>query len=344
MILSDNGSDQLLGASKFVNKQYLWRERQGAIRNVFRLFFHLRAQRYDYAYALYPNGKRETVLLFLAKALCKRSYVDREHYFRLFHFLPAGEKREYRKHHDLVSNLLLVGADGTDDLRSSPTLPTLPHDQIFAKSFFERSGIQGKFVIALHPGGIDLARRWNPENYAALSKRLVQIFDARVLVMGSKSEKELVETISMTAGPGAIPLYDLNIGRVSAILQRSQLFIGNDSAPMHIAAALDVPVIAVWGYTDFERTAPFGKKALLIRLNYPCNPCYLFAKGYIDDCQHHLKCIRDISVEQVYRTVEKYAFALLEGGGLELDSFDNEISVESVKRLESGCLMVTLKV
>lgn len=344
MILSDNGSDQLLGASKFVNKQYLWRERDGWLHNVIRLGIELLQEKYDIAYALFPNGKRENVLLFLTRATHKKSYVDKEHYYRLFHFLAPSVKRGPEKDHDVISNLHLVGVDGAEYSRYKPGLSISPENQSFAGEFFERRTLGDKFVFAICPGGGGAAKQWTPENYADLCRRLVQLPNTKALILGSKSEQELVQRVCGESGDGVYPLYDVDIGRASALLQRSQLFVGNDSALMHIAASFEVPVIAIWGYTDFYRTAPYSRTALLIRIDYPCNPCYLFANGYIDDCQYHLKCIRDISVEQVYRSVEKYAHALMKGESLDLDSFVNESSLESVTRLESGCLMVTLKV
>lgn len=340
-IVSDNGSQEILALSPNVRKRYLWREHDGVIRNLVRLRSELGQSRYDVAYALYPNGKRENALLYLARASRKIRYSDSQHYFRLLNFLPAGKKLPLEKRHDVNNNLRLLETNGAS--RSDSPQISLPDEaRRFANLFLESNDLLGKFVVALHPGGGGPAKRWSEDKYRELCAKLIENKEIALLVFGSASEESLVQSITQGLGNRVLAVCGLSIDKVAALLEESRLLVGNDSALAHIASALDVPVVAIWGYTDFNRVAPFNPKGLLIRIDYPCNPCYEFATGYIDDCRYHLKCIRNISTEQVHRIVQRYISLLRNDEQLQPDLFAGEPGVAQLKELEGGCLMIDL--
>lgn len=340
-VVSDNGSQEILALSPNVRKRYLWLEGDGVIGNLFRLRAELGHSRYDVAYALYPNGKRENALLWLARASRKIRYADSAHYYRLLDFLPAGEKLPLEKRHDVNNNLRLLGTNGASR-SDTPQLLVSDEAREFADRFLESNDLLDKFIVVLHPGGGGEAKRWSEDKYRDLCSRLLESDDIALLVLGSVAEESLVQSITKPFNNRARAVCGLGLDRVSALVAKSRLLIGNDSALAHIASALDVPVVAIWGYTDFYRVAPLNPKGLLIRIDYPCNPCYEFASGYIDDCRYHLKCIRNISVEQVHRIVQRYISLIRNHEELQPELFANEPGVERLERLEGGCLRVDL--
>lgn len=340
-IVSDNGSHEILTLTPNVRKRYLWLEHDGVISNLFRLRSELGRSRYDVAYALYPNGKRENALLYLARASRKIRYTDSQHYYRLLNFLPADRKLPLERRHDVNNNLRLIETNGA--ARSdTPQLCLSEEARQFADRFFEANGLVGKFIVALHPGGGGKAKQWSEDKYRELCARLIENEDIALLVFGSAAEEALVQSVTPALDNRVRAVCGLSIDRVAALLAKSRLLIGNDSALAHIASALDVPVAVIWGYTDFNRVAPFNSKGLLIRIDYPCNPCYEFATGYIDDCRYHLKCIRNIAADQVHRIVQRYISILRNGDQPAADLFAGEPGVAKVERLESGCLRIDL--
>ena len=340
-IVSDNGSQDIMAMTLNVRKRYLWIEQDKVIRNLLRLRSELGHGRYDVAYALYPNGKRENVLLCLARASIKIRYTDSQHSYRLLNFLPAGKKLPLEKRHDVNSNLRLFEANGTSR-SDKPQLFLSEQARQFADRFFESNDLLDKFIVALHPGGGGPAKQWSEDKYRELCSRLIKNGGMGFLVFGSTSEEPLLQRITQALGNRALPVCGQDIDRVAALVEKCRLLIGNDSALIHIASALDIPVVAIWGYTDFYRVAPFSPKGLLIRIDYPCNPCYEFATGYIDDCRYHLKCIRDISVEQVHRIVELYVSLIKNHEPLHPNAFASEPGVAKLERLEGGCLKIDL--
>jgi ADP-heptose:LPS heptosyltransferase len=340
-IVSDNGSHEILALTPNVRKRYLWREGDRIIANLLRLRSELGQSRYDVAYALYPNGRRENALLWLTRASRKIRHTDPQHYYRLLNFLPADKKLPLEKCHDVNNNLSLIETNGASRSHS-PQVFLSDEALSFADQFLESNNLVGKFIVALHPGGGGQAKRWSEDKYRDLCSRLLQSDDLALLVFGSAAEDSMVRSITQPLPNRALAVCGLGINKVAALLEKSRLLIGNDSALAHIASALDVPVVAIWGYTDFYRVAPFNPKGLLIRIDYPCNPCYQFATGYIDDCRYHLKCIRNISVDQVDRIIQRYISLIRNREQLEPDLFASEPGVAEVKRLEGGCLKIDL--
>jgi heptosyltransferase-2 len=342
-LVSDNGAHEVLQLRKDVCKQYLWRESDSTLRNFLRLRTELHWQQYDSAFALYPNGKRENVLLWLAQAAQKSRYSDKRNRFRLLDFLPAGDKVPLTRAHDVINNLRLIQRTESHPNNGSPRL--LPSDPArdFAHKFFSGNRLTGKFVVAVHPGGGGTAKRWSRTKYRELCRRLTDDESIRILVFGSTNEKDLVRTITEGLSDRVVPVPILTIDQIAALISRSQLLVANDSALAHIASALSVPVVVIWGYTDFERAAPVNDRGLLVRIDYPCNPCYDFAKGYIDDCQYHLKCIKDISVEQIYGILKRYIVSLKNRESLRPEIFAGNVALAGLQRLDSGCLKIDLR-
>ncbi len=343
VVVSDNGSHEVLKLRNDVRRRYVWRERENVVKNLLRLRSEMRRARYDAAYALYPNGKRENVLLGLARAVQKSRYTDRRSRYRLLDFLPATHKIPLNEAHDVNNNLRLIQSTESMPHQAAPALSLSGESQDFTEDFLSSKGFSGKFVVAVHPGGGGPAKRWSETKYRELCSRLTQDDSIRLMVFGSASEERLVRDVSQSLGDRALVVCGLPIEKVAALISQSQLLVANDSALAHMASGFGVPVIVIWGYTDFRRAAPVNNKGLLIRMDYPCNPCYDFAKGYIDDCVYHLKCIRDISTEQVHQIVQRYISLIKTGEELKTDSFAQIDAVTNVDRLESGCVKIDLR-
>jgi heptosyltransferase-2 len=342
-LVSDNGSHDILRLCPKVRRIYVWTERASSFSNLLQLRAELRQEEYDIACALYPNGKRENALLSLCRANRTIRYAEPKHALRLLDFLPATQKLPFELAHDVTNNFRMVQTVSPLASYSPPKLSIPEESAAFAREFFARHELAGKFVIAIQPGGGGTAKRWSETKFAELCSRLATDPLVDFLVCGSKEEADLVERITRAIGNRALAVCDQSIDKVAALLANCQIVVANDSALTHIASALDVPVVVVWGYTDFRRVAPVNDNGVLVRIHYPCNPCYEFTKGYIDDCQYHLKCIKDISVDQMHRIVSSYVSALKQRRTLPLEVFDGDLSAASTERLESGCLKIDLR-
>jgi heptosyltransferase-2 len=149
--------------------------------------------------------------------------------------------------------------------------------------------------IGLNPGAIyGTAKRWLPERYAAVGDRLARRVGARVAIVGGEAERALGETVAgaMTGSPRVL-CGRTTLPELVGVLANLRLLVTNDSGPMHVSAALGVPVVAVFGPTDWRETAPIGPRHAVVREPVECAPCLL------RECPIDHRCMRRIETDRV---------------------------------------------
>src|SRR5438105_5120772 len=150
------------------------------------------------------------------------------------------------------------------------------------------------------------AKCWEPERYAELADRLIAAFDADVILFGAPQESGMAARIALAMRTHACNLVGAtHIGELPALLSTCRLFIGNDSGAMHVAGAVGVPVIGIFGPTDPEGTRAMTPQFTLIREPVDCSPCFL------RKCPIDHRCMTRISVEGVFAAAR---FSLAAGG------------------------------
>ena len=170
----------------------------------------------------------------------------------------------------------------------------------------ERLGDEAAPWIGLNPGAFfGSAKRWIPERYAAAGELLARRLGAKVAILGGADERPLGEAIAAgLQAPVRMLCGETTLPELVGVLSRLRLLLTNDSGPMHVAAALGVPVVAVFGPTDWRETAPVGRRHRLVREPVHCSPCML------RECPIDHRCMTRIPVDRV---VDE-ARALLEQG------------------------------
>ena len=131
--------------------------------------------------------------------------------------------------------------------------------------------------IAIAPGAaFGSAKCWLPERFAAVADGLIDDFGADVILFGTASEIDVSQQISSQMRHRPVNVTGQTpIGELPALFSRCNLFIGNDSGAMHVAAAVGLPVVAVFGSTDPNGTAPVTTLRTLVRHPVHCSPCFL---------------------------------------------------------------------
>ncbi len=120
----------------------------------------------------------------------------------------------------------------------------------------------GDFVI-LNPGAGWGAKRWPAERYGEVARKLADEGVRSILNYGP-GEEELVR-VAETAGSGAVRAMSCSLTKLIALTRRARLFVGGDTGPLHLAAALRVPVVAIYGPTDPARNGPYGTRSIVLR-------------------------------------------------------------------------------
>lgn len=178
-----------------------------------------------------------------------------------------------------------------------------------AMRLLESHGLAGKDYVCLQPGAANMlptAKRWSIEKFAILIERIINEIGIDVVLLGDKNETEMGKFFQ-GRGSQRQKLHLLfgrtTVKEAAVIIQNSRLLVSNDSGLMHVAAAVGTPLIAIYGPTDYRRTAPHSENAVVIRHEMPCSPCIRFeGERTALDCPHR-RCINSITVEEVFDTV-----------------------------------------
>lgn len=184
-------------------------------------------------------------------------------------------------------------------------------DLAFAQNYLNEKNITGNdFVIGFHPGCATLKnhikRRWEPEKFSILATKLIEKYSAKILIFGGPEESELKKEVRQNITSENVVVVDTEtLLQSSAVMKRCNLFITNDSALMHIAAALQLPVVAIIGPTNINYIHPWNTKYKIASLNLECSPCFFYSPKPLtckrDDIK--FKCIKELSVENVFDKV-----------------------------------------
>jgi lipopolysaccharide heptosyltransferase II len=217
----------------------------------------------------------------------------------LFNLKAPAARRE---RHVLDLNRELVESLGAPSRAERPALHVRPEEKGEAQARLSALGAAAPRV-AVHPGGYYPSQRWSPESYAELVAGLTARCGAACIVLAGPGEEDLARRVC-AATPDALAAGPQSVRGLMALLASCDLFVGNNSGPLHVAAALGVPTVSVMGPTDPRRFAPRGPADRVLRHDLPCSPC---DRGR---CWHHT-CLRSIEAAEVLAEAEAALAGLL---------------------------------
>jgi len=258
--------------------------------------FALARQGFGEAWLL-PNSFRSALVPYLAGIPERIGYATDRRGPLLTRSLPAPPRTE----HQLRDYDALLRSRGIEPDRQPPRLPIPDRAAERAQQALERAGLSrtGSLVLLAPGAAFGWTKRWPAERFGSLADRLAERGLACALVVGP-DERTLGEEVR-SAARRKPPLLgaDLDPVDLAALLARARLLVGNDSGPMHLAAAVGTPVVALFGPTDPGRTGPTGAASAVLDRYVFCSPCYL------KECPYGHECMREIEVEQVMSAVER---------------------------------------
>jgi heptosyltransferase-2 len=160
---------------------------------------------------------------------------------------------------------------------------------------------EGAPWFGLNPGAaFGSAKRWLPERFAEVADRVARSYGWRCLIVGGAGERALAEAIAgrMTT-PARVLCGETTLAELIGVLAHLKALLSNDSGPMHLAAALGRPVVAVFGPTDWRETAPLGRATRVVREPVDCAPCKL------RECPTDHRCMSRVSSERVFSALQE---------------------------------------
>jgi heptosyltransferase-2 len=262
-----------------------------------RLAAELRAQKFDVALLL-QNAFDAAWLAWRARIPERIGYARDARSFLLTKAIPLPRHGEIPAHERFYYLELLRRAGWLDSAQDETfiSLRVSEEKRRSADEFLCESGVrQGALRIAIGAGAsYGSAKCWPPPRFAEVANQLQSEADADVILFGTAAEASVSTAISTEMRRPPIDLTGKTaIADLPALLSQCHLFIGNDSGAMHVAAAVGLPVIAVFGPTDPEGTAPVTPRCSIVQEKPYCSPCFLRS------CPTDHRCMTAITANMV---------------------------------------------
>ena len=287
-------------------------DRRGADRGatgLFRLAARLRSRRYDMA-VLFQKAMGAALMASLARVPIRIGLATDGRSFLLTHPVPLGPELARRHHVEIF--LEVARRAGCDVSDPTPSFEVGVEEESWAAEFLRSERAERfAFLVGIHAFASKKPRAWHTDRFVETARSLAGRHRAWILLFGGPGESGDVAGAARALGECAInACARSSVKQMAALLKRCRIFLGNDSGPMHVASALGVPVVAIFGPGDPTQTAPYpGRgpvKPSVLSRRYPCAPC---RQDFFKECYPAPSgkpyCLESISVEEVLAEAER---------------------------------------
>ncbi len=290
----------LLSKRKRWLKELRTPKRHQTIREISEFIHTLRDTEYDVILdfqALLKSG----VMIALAKGKRKIGFdKGMQHDEHSYIFLNERIPPVSMELHAILRFMRLLEPLGIDSDKIEYKLPIQSQDRENANILLKQHGIKNiSRLIAINPMAQWKTKLWENEKFALLADRLNEIYNANIFFTGSSEDTPVIEDILSRMNTGAVNLAGkTSLIGLAALYELADVLITSDTGPMHLGAAVGMPVIALFGPTAECRTGPFGSGHQVIRSVQSCSPCFKRTSPTV-------KCMKEILPEQVLAAVGK---------------------------------------
>jgi ADP-heptose:LPS heptosyltransferase len=178
-------------------------------------------------------------------------------------------------------------------------IPLKPAAIAWGEDYWRRHFLERKQVLTLAPGSGAREKNWPKAFFQSVGNWWRRRTSSAVVIVVGPVEEERGDSIALSRG--AVVARELRLGQLAALLARSDLYLGNDSGVTHLAAALGIATVALFGPSDVRQWAPRGKRVTVVRQTLECSPCTLSA---MKSCAHR-KCLNTLAASEVIEKLER---------------------------------------
>ncbi len=260
----------------------------------------IRASGFDLA--LIPHRSFRSALLAYLARIPQRTGFDKSSGAFLF-----TKKIKYiQNQSEAKRNLSLLETDMPPENDCLPELFPSEDDFKYIEELFISWDVKKEDkIVGIAPGSVWNTKRWLPERFGEVAESLIEKLGVKVIFTGGKEDEKLcLEIASNMKSKPLIAAGKTSPLQSAALISRCHVILSNDTAPMHIAVAMRVPVVAIFGSTIPEfGFAPTGKNDLVIQKELYCRPCGIHGRK---NCpEKHFRCMKEITAAEVFEGVAK---------------------------------------
>jgi heptosyltransferase-2 len=273
----------------------------------------IRKNKYDVSFNVYPANRYEyNALSYLLGAKKRISHHYTHTNFKRMEFLNTVLVDEVKDRHNVLQNLDLVKqlVPISDIMAGGLEIFLSDNDKEKAGNWIEEINPDGKLLVGIHAGSSTLKnhihKRWDAGKYVVAGKKLMDEHNARILLFGIEHDVNnyIYEKLNGEAVIASTSDYMDSMARMA----HCGLFISNDTAFMHSAAAFKIPTVAIFAYTNYLELYPWQTEHFIVRRQLECSPCFYNSPKPVECIwkgDDEFMCIRPISVAEVMNGCRK---------------------------------------
>ncbi len=275
------------------------REKLRTWTGLFRLASRLRRERFHVSVD-FQNTKRTHLLAFLARIPERYGFYRGPFGGLLTHpdFGYANPDPPVRHQFKVLSRLGVTQLDERLELWADPAAEAKVNHWVEEKKLAPETKLVG---LAMGSSARWATKRWPIEYYRTLAEQLIKESDCRVVLLGSREDEALAGDFPTDSGRIINWVGQTSLTELVSLIKKLNVLVTGDTAALHIAAAMGVRTVALFGPTDPRRHAPPGRGITVLTRRLPCQPCY---KGVCHNLEN-LACLKKIGVEEVFEMVRK---------------------------------------
>ena len=271
----------------------------------------IRKNKYNFSINVYPSNRWE--YNFLQRILGSKIRIGTKYLNysrRNLDFLNTYLVNEIKDRHNVLQNFDIIKKiipEAKEEELGGYKIIVEEKDKIWAENYIKNNKLNNTLLIGFHAGSQTFKRhihkRWL--KYSELAKKLNETFNSKIILFGTEKDvnkKIFNETPNISYMPETG-----SISESIALMHHCGLFVTNDTALMHISAALQIPTAAIFAYTNYKELYPWKNKHIIIRRELDCSPCFFNSPKPVQCIftgAEEFKCIKEISVDEVFSACE----------------------------------------
>lgn len=254
-------------------------------------------KRFDLALVLHPTN-RAHIVSFLAGIKHRIGY-DKKFSFLLTYKLPDNKFKGKKHERDYALDLLIHL--GLDVEKVMPFMPIRQDSEVQVERLFKVEGIDVSRdkLVAIHPGASCPSKRWPIDYFAKTARTLIKEKTVKIAIIGASENAQTARRLAGLIDSSSVIDFTgrTSVSQLASVLKRSNLFISNDSGPVHIASSLNTPVIAIFGRNQRglspKRWGPLGQRDRIVYKDVGCQLCLAH------NCNKDFLCLKSIKPEEI---------------------------------------------
>jgi heptosyltransferase-2 len=264
-----------------------------------RLLARIRAEQFDVLVDLHSTPRSHSITAFSSARKVvryKKGHIARK--------LRVLRKKPLKTRHVMDRYLDALEVLGVEKDNPLPAVYPDEEDSSWVEQFLEEHGYCGGPLVAVAPGARKRTKRWSAVRFGRVASKLGSELGVKTVMLGDEADRYLCPEVKKES-PGIIDAVGkTDLGKLGALVARSRLILSNDSAPVHFAAAVGTPAIAIFGPTVTEfGFAPSGSGDFVVERELYCRPCSLHGT---DVCpEGHFRCMEEIEWDEVFEIAER---------------------------------------